>query len=528
MPPSGALRAQVTPRRFLEMADSLAQHNRYNEAKQTYLKALELSEAAENGYQASLAQHGLARIHYYNHSYDDALQWFYRHFSTVVRYKMDSLLGKAAYPIGVLYVERETGDSAAKYLDLAINAFSRMRNHRMLGMSYGVMAEWHINKKSPDSDKIEKYLNLARRHADSSQNANTQAFAAIKRYNYYFRVKKDYLKALEQINEHEKFALVSGNREAIINAFRHKAECLIMLRDTLARKYIQKWFDYKDSLFQTEKARAQTDYETLYETNKKTLELERQKIITEKEKNTRIIYLIIFVCLTMGLIALIVIILQRHRFKTEKLHREQQEAMVREVFQAEQKERIRIARDLHDSIGQKLAVIKMLLQHPSAAENVAKAAGYLDEAAAEVRAVTHNLVPEILSFGLIKGVEALADRLNSTENLTASLTVHNSLYSLQLPKQKEIAIFRILQEILANILRHSGTDKIDMSLHRINSHLTISIRDFGKGFETHALENSKGLGWRNIFARIRLLEGKIKINSKKGVGSSYLIEIPIA
>jgi hypothetical protein len=122
----------------------------------------------------------------------------------------------------------------------------------------------------------------AEKYAELSQDKAMMAFAASKRYNYAFYLKKDYDKALKYISKAEKWYLETGNREAIVNAYRAKAECFIMLRDTAAITYMRKWIAFKDSVFQEEKVLNIAKYETLYETEKK-----EQENILLQQKNER-------------------------------------------------------------------------------------------------------------------------------------------------------------------------------------------------------------------------------------------------
>jgi signal transduction histidine kinase len=253
-----------------------------------------------------------------------------------------------------------------------------------------------------------------------------------------------------------------------------------------------------------------------------------QQNLLRQEQQRRKMYLVIFGFVVMLLIAIMVIYRQRQQRQTEQLIQQQSEKTLQEIFNAEQKERIRIARDLHDSIGQKLAVMRMLLPKADGNKELEKVSAYLDETANEVRSISHNLIPEILNFGLVKAVENLVDRINSTENICVDFTADEELYKLTLSKQTELSLYRIIQEIISNIIRHSKTEKLKIELNADKNFVHISITDSGIGFNTEAIDESKGLGWKNIFARIKLINGNIKIQSEKNKGSNFLINIPIA
>ncbi len=212
----------------------------------------------------------------------------------------------------------------------------------------------------------------------------------------------------------------------------------------------------------------------------------------------------------------------------ESILKEQNELVVRQIFQAEQNERIRIARDLHDSIGQKLSVMKMLLPRGDGNKDLEKISSYLDETATEVRAISHNLIPEILNFGLMKALDDMVDKINETESIKVDYSSDMNLNELKLSRQTELSVFRIVQEILNNIIKHAQTPVIHMNIKLETGFVHIVIADKGKGFDLNRIEQSEGIGWKNIFARIQLLNGKIDIHSEKNKGSKFMINVPVA
>lgn len=290
----------------------------------------------------------------------------------------------------------------------------------------------------------------------------------------------------------------------------------ISLRDLLA-----------EEIYKTEYAEQLSEMEVKYETSKKEQTITEQALaLSEKDKvlARRNAWIIGITSLFILSLATFYFINSRRRALARK---EEEEKINRVIFESEQKERIRIARDLHDSIGQKLSVMKMLLPKANGDENLTKVANYLDETATEVRSISHNLIPEILNFGLVKAIEEMADRINSTENIHVEFTADEAVKNKLLPKQTELSLYRIVQEILSNIVRHAKSEKILIELKSLPQFIQINIQDNGVGFDTNAIDRSDGLGWKNIFARIKLINGEIRINSKKDMGSNFLINIPI-
>ena len=208
----------------------------------------------------------------------------------------------------------------------------------------------------------------------------------------------------------------------------------------------------------------------------------------------------------------------------------QQEIATKSLFEGEQNERIRLARDLHDSIGQMLSVVKMnlsTLQHESPGNKITDGTlDLVDKTIGEVRTISHNLLPEALNFGLFSGLEDMADKINASGTTAVVLTVPEEVRKHQFNKQSELSIYRIVQEVLNNMVKHADATRINLDVYSTPTGLIINIKDNGKGFDTEQIKTSKGLGWKNISARLNLLDGKMQIQSEKLTGTQIEITIP--
>lgn len=511
---------------LLVEANRAYDQNNYILAQEKYLHLLHLADSLNQPAFIFNAQKRIAACYYYLRDNSTALKWFYTYLHTVKSNQADSLLSNAYYFITALYIEAEQVDSAEKYSTKAIDLMRKKNDFTHLSQTYSVLAELHLNT-TKDPEKIESYISGAEKYADQSESKTMKAFAAMKRYNYYFRIKKDYKKALDYIRKAKDLYSETGDREAILNTYRATAECLIMLKDTSANHYINQWFLFKDSIFNADKSANMAKYEALYETRKKDAQLMYNRQLLKQEQQTTTLYVLILGVAFLLLISLFFIYRTRLQYKTQLLLKEQHEITVKEIFNAELKERIRIARDLHDSIGQKLSVMKMMASTLSHHPEIARISDSLSETANEVRAISHNLIPEILNLGLIKAIDSIADSINSTKTIRMNFSVSNESQKIKLPNQTELAVFRIIQEILNNIMKHANTSVINLDMSHTASLLQIIIEDNGIGFNTGRINQAVGLGWKNIMTRIQLINGTLKIKSEPDRGSKFIIEIPL-
>jgi signal transduction histidine kinase len=217
------------------------------------------------------------------------------------------------------------------------------------------------------------------------------------------------------------------------------------------------------------------------------------------------------------------------RFQEEKfrnLEQEQEIGQLRAMMKGEEKERIRIAQDLHDGIGGMLASIKMNLSTISQEQSelrilpsFIKVSGMLNETATEVRKTAHNLMPDALSKQDLR-----AALLQYCEN-SSSATLHIDLqYDVaeQINKDAELFIYRIVQELVQNMVKHAKATYAVIQLMLHNNSLSITVEDNGIGFDTTL--PVKGSGLQNMNKRVETLQGYISISSGKGKGTTVHIE----
>jgi len=251
-----------------------------------------------------------------------------------------------------------------------------------------------------------------------------------------------------------------------------------------------------------------------YETEKKQQLIREQQLAINKKNYwiAGIAMLLVFTAVTAFLLV------RDSRYK-------RQQAANQALFEGEQNERIRIARDLHDSVGQMLTVVRIKLSAESVS-SAAETAALLDQAIGEVRTISHNLIPEELNFGLMAALESMADRVNAAGATHMEVDIADALRERQWKKEQELSLYRVAQEVLSNMIRHAAASKIVLRLAPEGQGIVLEIRDNGKGMKAGSVEQSTGIGWKNVKARVGLLAGELKISSEKQSGTTVAIHIP--
>ena len=203
-------------------------------------------------------------------------------------------------------------------------------------------------------------------------------------------------------------------------------------------------------------------------------------------------------------------------------------------LEEQEKERTRIAKDLHDGLGSLLSTIKIYYisveeqidsNNSSSKKQYLKANKLLDKACEEVRKISHEIHSGILSkFGLIAALEDLVETINNSKQIHVELNTHG--ISDRLNNDLQINVYRIIQELMNNILKHANASEVSIQLIQFENNLTIMVEDNGKGFKYNK-ENSSGMGLKNIQSRVDKLNGEIDFDSTLGKGTTTTLNLPL-
>ncbi|MBE9583368.1 sensor histidine kinase [Mucilaginibacter sp. JRF] len=207
-----------------------------------------------------------------------------------------------------------------------------------------------------------------------------------------------------------------------------------------------------------------------------------------------------------------------------------QKDMIRAEITMQELERKRIANDLHDSLGPLLSSVKLYMQslEDIGEDNEALldiANTHIDETINGLRQISYNLSPESLSRnGLVKATSEYLSRINSDRLLEIDF---NSDDDGMLPKDIEIHLFRIIQEIVNNTMKHARATKLKLIIASTVNQVTLRSTDNGIGFDAQNVEkNKRGLGLSSIKSRCEILNAQLSVNSAVDQGCSYVIKVP--
>jgi two-component system NarL family sensor kinase len=219
----------------------------------------------------------------------------------------------------------------------------------------------------------------------------------------------------------------------------------------------------------------------------------------------------------------------------QTLQKEKELLSTQSLLQGQERERSRLAKDLHDGLGGILTGTKYSLSNMKqnmiiTAENAAafeKTMNMLDQSITELRRVAHNMMPEsLLKLSLNDALEEYCNQISNSGALKVTYQSFD-MDDMAATGTVNIAVYRVVQELINNVVKHAGAKSAIVQVTFKEDVLGITVEDDGKGIDMQELAMAEGMGYRNIKSRIDFLNGNIDIQSEKGKGTSVLIKIPV-
>ncbi|MCB0737252.1 MAG: sensor histidine kinase [Bacteroidetes bacterium] len=431
------------------------------------------------------------------------------------------------YNIGVAFNQLIQTDSSVKYTKEAEARFTALGYNSGLVKTNNVMGSNMVNES--EYDKAEEYYlkSLELATALSDKRGVIVAEHSLGKMNF---LKGEFKKAIDygkssftycHKNELYDFAKNSARNVALSYAGLSITDSAIhyaSIADTLANYLNSK--QYLDKL---------SDAESKLNLAEAELDLANKEKTIANLLNRQLRFLIIGV----SVVALLIIVFLFIRAQQRKKHHqaimaEKQESLNKEILAAEN-ERSRISKELHDGIGQQISALSMNLQFLKRSKNddqlkegLNTISQQLKQSAEDVRDISHQMMPRVLvENGLVDAIDLLLKQSFRNSEVQHEFEVDPS--KLNLDKKIEISLYRILQELINNIVKHSQANQVHVRLSQTANSVVMKVRDNGVGFST---SKSAGHGMHNIQSRIDMFKGKFIIENMNGTFAS--ITIPLA
>ncbi len=220
---------------------------------------------------------------------------------------------------------------------------------------------------------------------------------------------------------------------------------------------------------------------------------------------------------------------------SKKLTEERMLELSRRLIEAQEKERSRIARELHDDLNQRLALLSLELeqlgrQPPGSADELRQWAQTLRNSIRSISTAIHRIAYQLHpskldTLGLVAAIRGLCNEVSTYQQLCVKFSARDIPASLS--KDVELCLFRIVQEGLSNVIKHSGAQEARVELTGTAQAIQLRIADQGAGFDTDSVKMRGGLGFISMQERLRLVGGEISISSELSRGTQIDVHIPL-
>jgi two-component system, NarL family, sensor kinase len=546
----------------------------YDTAISLYQKAAEIRKKLNDELGIAKLYNKIGVLYQRQGLFDKALENQFKALKIFEKFKNDFGISYSLNNIGIINQNMGRYDEAAKYQKQSIAIKEKINDKLGVAGSYVNLANIYLIKKEYDTSEFyyKKAIDMSREVGDKEYLSN-----ALNNLGNQYLLTKSYDKAIPLIKESLQIRTELEDTKGMVSCMNNLGDIYIekkmtdtayailtsaletgkkavncqpevnKIYQTLSKlfesegdtgKALEMYKLYastKDSLYTDELGQKFAKLETEYNTLEKEKTIQQQEF-SIKQKNYWIT----------GIAGLLILggllgysYYRRYKLKQQaKLNREilkQQELSTKAVLEAEEGERQRIAKDLHDGVGQMMSAAKMNLsafeseiQFVNTDQQLSfeKIIQLVDESCKEVRSVSHNMMPNaLLKNSLASAIREFIDKLDQK-----SLQVHLYTEGLdeRLDSNIETVLYRIIQECVNNVIKHSGAVSLDISIVKDNDGISATIEDNGKGFNTADRENFEGIGLKNIITRVEYLKGTIDFDTAPGRGTLVAIHIPIA
>ena len=489
------------------------------------LRALKLRESLNQKFETGQSQFNLAVI-YSNTGFDSLSVKYLKQALSNGELSNQKLFSGYVLTSLIMYaLENDNLEDAKKYLKKAEEICQETGSSMLCSNTF--MRKGNYLEKLEKFDEAEVAFKTALKFAEKRKVPDDIIIAYANLGKHYVKTAKPN-KAIENFKKFEKYKPNNLQGKVSQLAYESWSQAERMVGNfQKSNEYLRRYVDIKDSMSLIKNKILLTNSEAKYQTEKKDKEIAQQKLaLTESNSKTRTMSILI-VSLLIGSILLWFSFQQRQKRMQQQLvaiEREQEVRTLESLMEGEEKERLRIAKELHDGVNGDLAAIKFKLTSLLETSNqvINEAVAMIDNSSEQVRAISHNLVPPSLrDFNLLEAVATYCENMNAIHKPEISFQhVGNDIV---IDKKQEANLFRIVQELVTNSIKHAEAKEIHAQLSNVANNLQLTVEDDGKGFDSKNIRGN-GIGMQNIKSRVAYLGGVLDITSDTK-GTSVTITI---
>jgi len=454
-----------------------------------------------------------------------------------------AMLGTAYNNLGLNYINLLQLDSAKTCFNQALAIALETNDQNMEVNAYLNMGDVFVQQG--DYRSLKTYMEKAVRISKEMNFYESEAIA-LKGLSFYFQYSKNYASAKSYADSALALTFKYDFRNERQKLYTHLSNLSYSVQDMdKGQYYALQSKVLGDSILNETIQKNTLEIEKKYETEKKEnqiIKLEADQKVQQlliKQKST-LNYILIGAAISLFIVVLLSYRNYKQKQKLQQqriseLETQQQLTATEAVLKGEEQERTRLAKDLHDGLGGMLSGIKYsfntmkgnLVMTPDNAQAFERSMDMLDSSIKEMRRVAHNMMPEALvKFGLDTALKDFCNDINLTGVLRISYLSMN-VENVMIDQTTAITVYRIVQELINNTIKHSGAANAIVQLTNSNNILSLTVEDDGKGFDKNLLNAAEGIGWSNIQNRVDFLKASLDVKTENGKGTSVLIELKL-
>ena len=492
----------------------------HKKAIENYLKAADIYNSVNNPEGTAGVHLSIAIIFNKQGDYNKALDYLKEALPLVENTGNTRLLSRILRVMGTSYSQLKDYDKALYYCNKALEYYKNDKDKKRIRSIQIELGNIYYEKE--DYTKALEYQKEALKNFDL--NSNHSIVASIQN-----AIAKSYLKrnqrseainyATKALETSEGVDDLEGQRDA------NQTLAKIAQQEGESAKALQYYMDFQklsDSLSVKENQKQVRELTTIYKTEQNEAQIASQKTDIEllNLQNKNKTQLLIFGFL--GLLVLFGAIMFHRSFLNAKKREQAQQEFSQELIKTQEQERTRIAKDLHDGVGQQIIHLKMKAEN----NNQTELSGLAHNALEEVRSISRDLYPVVLAkLGLSDSIEQLLLELDEETDMFVSVEIDDVNTSFN--ETESLNLYRFIQESVNNVLKHAKAKTLVVNILKQSDGIKILIKDNGEGFEVSDKITQNSLGLKTMAERISMLKGSFAIKSKKTEGTSILVQIPV-
>lgn len=497
-----------------ELGMSYSNSLQFDNAIAYYEKALKIQQDIGDTMAEAITLNAIAGAYFRNNDIENSLQFSRRLLTKAEKINNPKMMAVALSAIGTSLYEKGDYEQALTHRKKSLEICKK----NTIPIPFELLANIATDYKSlKKTDSALVFYEEAKQIAINTNDALSVAKANHNLGELYNDL-KDYTTSLEYFMKSYDYAQQVNHynllyRSSIaLSRVHHNLD-----ESSKALQFLVEHVRWRDSINKRSTENKLEEFSIQYKVEEKDEEI--ASLTMENKLMTIIIYIVIAIILIILASIAIWQIINKKRVENLRL---------KSIIEAEQKERKRIAQDLHDSLGQSLSALKMQVSaiQPSS-EDSSKYKTLLkqvDSTYDELRDISHNIMPNtLIRLGLIPAIRELISDI-ATEGSPEIQLEHNDDFNT-LDEGQSINLYRIIQEALVNSIKHAEATLVTISLEQHQDTLSLYIKDNGKGMEVSKTDNHDGMGWKNIYSRAALLSAKIDVTSAHGKGTSIALQL---